>query len=168
VPPIAALRVSSFVCPLREAVRGRGRVKTVNLKVLRGRFALIDTRRSRCRPFSQADFEALDRSVRFDTASAEPGPTLYRRSVCHSSVRVGQKSRHRNGCFEGCNRHSTNQTGRRAIRAFTATRASPRNITAEWPVSGEIEEKQAWSQSTLSKSASGFLISRQCRRHRIP
>jgi len=37
---------------------GRGRDKTPNLKVLRGRFVTADARQSRCRSFSQADFES--------------------------------------------------------------------------------------------------------------
>jgi hypothetical protein len=42
----------------RRAVVGRGRVKTENRKVLKGRFTIADTRRSRCRPFSQAGFDS--------------------------------------------------------------------------------------------------------------
>ena len=45
-------------CESRLAVVGRGRVKTPNLKVLRGRFTIADARQSRCRSFSQADFKS--------------------------------------------------------------------------------------------------------------
>jgi hypothetical protein len=45
-------------CRMPMAACGRGRVKTENRKVLKGRFTIADTRRSRCRPFSQAGFDS--------------------------------------------------------------------------------------------------------------